>query len=416
MYCLAEEVENIQTFVEKFVNKMSTGILLLMLIALFSVWTIGIGTPTTLFLYEHSAQFVTFGVFVLTGLNIYKARGFDFFYLGAAVVIFCFYTYFSGIREGSLAGNLLIPILILIGLSVKWIEFDKVDRGIYLLVFSFFLAVTVYRVFTEIQVPEGQSIWNQDNKLSDIWINTNTIGSSLMMLGLLISGFASSFERWYIRILGVPAIIAAFLGIWVCQSRSALIAIIIFALLDIWPKRFFKFIRAPFIGYLAIFSLALPISYLAATSEEINLFTGREGIWLKFYQTISESTEQLLVGMKPFLYFRGDEVLGNHNSYNSILNLYGLIGIAIVGILLLVFVGRLTLKADFSNGQLTFLWAFMAVMIQSFMEDTLTSFPWVPIGYLLLAMASHRYDQPPGKRIKIQEEEQLSTSRLARYH
>ena len=33
---------------------------------------------------------------------------------------------------------------------------------------------------------------------------------------------------------------------------------------------------------------------------------------------------------------------------------------------------------------------------QSFMEDTLTSFPWVPIGYLLLlAMASHRYDQPP---------------------
>ena len=98
------------------------------------------------------------------------------------------------------------------------------------------------------------------------------------------------------------------------------------------------------------------------------------------------------------------------------MNLYGLIGIAIVGILLLVFVGRLTLKADYSNGQLTFLWAFMAVMIQSFMEDTLTSFPWVPIGYLLLAMASHRYDQPPSKQIKIQEENQLSTSRLARYH
>lgn len=78
-YYLEEEVETIQTFVEKFINKMSTGILLLMLIALFSVWTIGIGTPATLFLYEHSAQFVTFGVFVLTGLNIYKARGFDFF-------------------------------------------------------------------------------------------------------------------------------------------------------------------------------------------------------------------------------------------------------------------------------------------------------------------------------------------------
>ncbi len=29
-----------------------------------------------------------------------------------------------------------------------------------------------------------------------------------MMLSLLISSFASSFERWYVRLLGVPALVA----------------------------------------------------------------------------------------------------------------------------------------------------------------------------------------------------------------
>ncbi|HBK7037644.1 TPA: hypothetical protein LNE64_002361, partial [Enterococcus faecium] len=73
---------------------------------------------------------------------------------------------------------------------------------------------------------------------------------------------------------------------------------------------------------------------------------------------------------------------------------YGLIGFGIAALLLILFIGRLTLKADLSNGQMTFIWAFFAVMMQSFMEDTLTSYPWVPIIYILLAMAVHRYDEP----------------------
>ncbi len=31
-----------------------------------------------------------------------------------------------------------------------------------------------------------------------------------MTLALLISGFASSFERWYVRIIGAVAVVAAF--------------------------------------------------------------------------------------------------------------------------------------------------------------------------------------------------------------
>ncbi|WP_250637827.1 EpaQ family protein [Enterococcus faecium] len=85
-------------------------------------------------------------------------------------------------------------------------EITVIDRSLYLVVFYVFLLVTVYRVFTEIPVPEGQSIWNPSNKLSDIWINTNTIGSSLMTLALLITGFASSFGKWYMRLLSLPSV------------------------------------------------------------------------------------------------------------------------------------------------------------------------------------------------------------------
>lgn len=410
-------MEIIQTVTEKLINKMSAGVLVLFLSALFFIWTAGLGVEQANFLYENSAQFVTFGIIILFVLNLYKVKGTDFLYLVAAIITYFVFAYFRETRSSSIFVDLLIPLIIAFCLAIKWIQFDKMDRAVVIIVCYVFLSITLYRIFTEIKLPDGESIWFPNNKVSDIWINTNTIGSSLMTLGLLIIGFTSSFERWYIRLLGVPAVIAAIVGIWVCQSKGALVAMIVFVLLDIWPKKLFKLIRAPFLVYAIVTIFALPVSYLAAHSENLNLFTGREEIWLKFYETIAEKKEQVLLGMKPFIFQRGSQYLGNHNSYNSFVNLFGIVGFTIVAILVLIYIGRLTLRADLANGQLTFLWAFLAVMIQSFMEDTLTSFPWVPIIYLLLAMASHRYDSPK-KKVSQQATKkgtQTPLSRVARH-
>ncbi|MDO4623984.1 MAG: EpaQ family protein [Enterococcus hirae] len=417
-------MEIIQTVIGKLINKMSVGLLILFLSAIYFVWTAGLGNAQALFLYDNSAQFVTFGIVILFILNVYKGRRADFIFLAAAMLIYFLFDHFREVRASSMNVDLLIPLIIVFCLTVKWIQFDKLDRSIFILVCYVFLGITLYRIFTEIKIPNGESIWLPDNKVSDIWINTNTIGSTLMTLSLLISGFASSFERWYVRVfVGFPSVIAGIIGIWVCQSKGALVAMIVFVLLDIWPKQLFKIIRAPFLAYMIVTIFALPVSYLAAHSEHLNLFTGREEIWLKFYETISEKSEQVWVGMKPFIFQRGNQFLGNHNSYNSFLNLYGLLGVIIAGVLVLIYVGRLTLKADLSNGQVTFLWAFFAVMIQSFMEDTLTSFPWVPIIYLLLGMASHRYDdlKNVASKRKIANQQTRETtdgslSRVARRH
>ncbi|HIF1022899.1 EpaQ family protein [Enterococcus faecium] len=384
-------MSKIQQVVEKMINKMSALFLLLLISTLYLIWTIGLSQPTILFLYNNAAQLVTFVVGCLFLLNVYKMDKKDAIYIVAGILFYLFFSFFRSYRGDTFYGDLIVPTIIAIILIVKWTKFTVIDRSLYLVVFYVFLLVTVYRVFTEIPVPEGQSIWNPSNKLSDIWINTNTIGSSLMTLALLITGFASSFGKWYMRLLSLPALILAGATIWVCQSKAALYALVIFIILEILPKKVFRNTHLSFWMYAAVSVLALPISYFAAMSDKVHLFTGREEIWRKFYETLGEKTGQIFVGMKPFFFHRGNQILGNHNTYHALVNHYGLIGFVLSIILLLSFLWLLVRKRELTNGQLTFLWAFLAIMCQSFMEETLTTISWVPIVFLMLAMATHQY-------------------------
>ncbi|HGF7569546.1 TPA: EpaQ family protein [Enterococcus hirae] len=384
-------MSHIQELVEKLINKMSAIFLLLLVSILYLIWTVGLNPPTILFIYDNAAQLVTFFVGCLFLLNLYKVKRNDLFFIAAGILFYLFFSFFRSYRGDTFYGDLIVPTIIAIILIVKWTEFTVFDRSLYLVVFYVFLLVTVYRIFTEIPVPEGQSIWNPSNKLSDIWINTNTIGSSLMTLAFLITGFASSFGKWYMRLLSLPALILAGTTIWVCQSKAAFYALVIFIILEIFPKKIFRNTHFSFWMYAAVSVLALPISYFAAMSDKVHLFTGREEIWRKFYETLGEKTGQIFVGMKPFFFHRGNQILGNHNTYHALVNHYGLIGFVLSIILLLSFLWLLVRKCELTNGQLTFLWAFLAIMCQSFMEETLTTISWVPIVFLMLGMATHQY-------------------------
>ncbi|MDV4500160.1 EpaQ family protein [Enterococcus faecium] len=382
---------DIQLVVEKLINKMSAMFLLLLISMLYMIWTVGLSDPTISFIYENSAQLVTFFVGILFVLNIYKANRIDYVFIVSGVVFYLFFSLFRSFRGDTFYGDLIFPTILALVLIVKWTNFTKFDRIVYLIVFYIFLGVTVYRVFTEIPVPEGQSIWNLSNGLSDIWINTNTIGSSLMTLALLITGFASSFNRWYIRILSLPAIFLAIATIWVCQSKASLYALLVFIILEALPKKYFRNTYFSFFMFFAVSVFALPISYFSAMSNKIHFFTGREEIWRKFYETLSENIGNVMIGMKQFFFHRGNQILGNHNSYHAFVNHYGLLGFIVIIILFNLFIWLLTKKKDFSNGQLTFLWTFLAIMCQSFMEETLTTISWVPIVFIMLGMATHNY-------------------------
>ena len=73
---------------------MSAGFLLLLLTLVFFVWTAGLSFPATLFIYNNSSLLITFSVAILLILNVYKAKGVDFLYLGVALAFTVSFDYF----------------------------------------------------------------------------------------------------------------------------------------------------------------------------------------------------------------------------------------------------------------------------------------------------------------------------------
>ena len=125
---------------------MSALLLLLLVSAIFFIWTVGLSVPSATFLYNNSSLLVTYGIFILFALNLYKIRGFDFFYLAIAIMIYFFYAHFRDVRDSSMYIDLLIPLIVALVLIVKWIEFDKFDRAVYMLVLYLFRHYCLSRI------------------------------------------------------------------------------------------------------------------------------------------------------------------------------------------------------------------------------------------------------------------------------
>ncbi|BDP76746.1 hypothetical protein EfmAA242_09740 [Enterococcus faecium] len=135
-------MEIIQAIVQKFVNKMSVGFLLLLLTLVFFVWTAGLGFPATLFIYNNISIAKGIKPSERGELEITDVKGVDFLNLGVALELIIFFSYFRELRNESLFGDLLFPLITIESLVIKWIEWTKWDRGIYLIVFSVFLGIT----------------------------------------------------------------------------------------------------------------------------------------------------------------------------------------------------------------------------------------------------------------------------------
>ncbi|MGG7017685.1 UNVERIFIED_CONTAM: hypothetical protein P3E19_30770, partial [Pseudomonas aeruginosa] len=66
-------------------------------------------------------------------------------------------------------------------LCFKVCVFDRVDQTLLLIVSLVALSATLYRMSVELpQLIPADEIFKESNKLESIWINTNTIGATLM--------------------------------------------------------------------------------------------------------------------------------------------------------------------------------------------------------------------------------------------
>ncbi|MEG1503501.1 MAG: EpaQ family protein [Enterococcus sp.] len=381
-------MERIRKDTSAVLNLISAFILIAMTLICFFLWTKGIGTQGMFNLYANMNRYMPIGATIVLLLNVYRLKMGDIIWIALAIASIIFYHQFDALREAGFLQDITLALIIFIVIDFKLVEFTKEIRILFAGLMLLILLITAYRIFTEIPTTEGISIWDKSNKLQEIWINTNTIGSSIMCSSFIAITLLQSLEGTWAKYLKYPTYLIALACTWVVQSQAAFIAVVFFVFFDLWPnflKEKMKWVYG--IGY-SIFLIGIfPLSLILANSSEIDLFTGREDIWKHFYQTLFKVKEQFWVGMPPFTFHRGTQILGNHNSYNATIGAFGLIGLTFMSLFILYNVWLLILRSDTQPTQWSFLIAFFGVLLQSTMEDTLMAAYWIPITFCLLGLA-----------------------------
>lgn len=401
-------------------NLVSAAILIGMTLLCFFLWTKGIGTQGMFNIYASMNRYMPIGATIVLVLNCYKLKWNDLIWIGIAILSVLFYHQFDGLRQAGFLQDITLALIIFVVLDFKLVEFTKSLRLIFAGLIFLVLLITAFRIFTEIPTPpSGISIWDKSNKLQEIWINTNTIGSSVMCSSFLVVTLLQSLEWTWASILKYPVYLIALACTWVVQSQAAFIAVVFFVFFDLWPNFLKKTVKWGYgIGY-SIFLIGIfPLSLFLANSSNIDLFTGREDIWKNFYDTLFEVKQQFWVGMPPFTFKRGAQILGNHNSYNATLGQFGLVGLVLMSLFILYNVWLIIIR-DTQSTQLSFVIAFFAILLQSTMEDTLMAPYWIPITFCLLGLAWQKnqvIEEPLDYSVNVFDpiEEEETETRLTR--
>lgn len=373
-------------------NRVSLFIVWLFLAGSYFMWTAGLDNSLATFFYNNSGALLLIGTIFLFILNFGKInfRTQDLIVLIIAFSSFAFYSYFNDSRGSKVGEDLILLVIVFWLFFMNKIDFLPMDKTIFALTAALVIGITTFRIFNELpSILEGESIWVNDNRLSDIWINTNTIGLSLMTAGMILASFIQAIRQLWIRLpLQVMITGIVVIDIWLTQSRGALFAFCLFSLLTLLPKFILTNLKIIMTSLTVILLSAFPITYIFAASETLNLFTGREEIWKDFFDHLFSNPSHFLIGMAPYHFTRESadriEVLGYHNSYNNILGYFGVIGLILFSAFLLTFIYTNLSRAEITRMQASFVWAFFCILAYGFMEDTLMSFAWVPIIYFLL--------------------------------
>ena len=372
---------------EKIFNRISSIVLLAIIAGSYIMWIVGIDTKITSFLYVNSMYFLLIAIAIVLLLNIKTFSKSDWVSLGFAISIFIFYTFTSSIRHSNRFINAEIPIAILLILCFKKCKFDKVSRNILIGITGITLSLTMFRLYIELpKLIPVDLIGRPGNKLEFIWINTNTIGASILLSTMMLSILIKAAKNNYVKWLVIPIYISGILGTWVCESKTSFAILVLFILMDnIIPKCFLQKYKWWILIFILLFVIAPVTIYYFSQFETKGLFTGREYIWREFFDKWLSNKQHILIGMEQFQ--ASWKPLGTHNSFLYVLSYFGVIGyILFFGYLTYVLISSCFLKTSYSKMQVSLLLAFLAMWIYSFMEDVMLAYHWMPIIYSFLGI------------------------------
>lgn len=381
----------------KVLNRIGRLILLVTMIGSYTMWVVGIDAPVTKYMYANSSILLLIAVILVLLLNCTELKFIDWLTVALALATWLLFHFTESIRHSTMQTDTMIPLIILLVLCFKVCVFDRLDQTLLLIVSLVALSATLYRMSVELpQLIPADEIFKESNKLESIWINTNTIGATLMFSTMMASSLIKAYRNKVFNLLLLPVYIGGVLGTWVSQSKTSFAILVGFILVDnLLPKRFLQRSKVWLFGFVGVAALGPLLFYLCAESDTVDLFTGRERIWHEFFAKWLSDPQHIKVGMEPFV--ASWKPLGTHNAFLFTLSNFGVIGYLIlfgflVSMILLIGFRKKTLD----RLQVSLLLGFLLIWIHSFMEDILLAPHWMPIVYSFLGLAF--YFRPEKKR------------------
>ncbi len=165
----------------KVLNRIGRLILLVTMIGSYTMWVVGIDAPVTKYMYANSSILLLIAVILVLLLNCTKLKFIDWLTVALALATWLLFHFTESIRHSTMQTDTMIPLIILLVLCFKVCVFDRLDQTFLLIVSLVALSATLYRMSVELpQLIPTDEIFKESNKLESIWINTNTIGATLM--------------------------------------------------------------------------------------------------------------------------------------------------------------------------------------------------------------------------------------------
>lgn len=382
---------------EKVLNKVSNVILIATIASSYLLWTVGLNTETMMNFYQHYEYTLFIALILILLLHLKKLDKVDFALGGLGAALFIFYTATSSMRHSNRFINASMLVIVLLIICYRKTTFDKSDFRILGVTISAFFCVTLYRIFTELpKIVAPNSIWQRGNEFDSIWINSNTIGASVLFMVMMLSIILKQASNKAINWLIIPVYVAGVAAIWVCQAKTAFAVLLLFIVIDnLFPKRFIKnnwFWLSLFLLVLVVFPF---IFYYCANVSTIKFFSGRENIWKEFFEFWFVNKQNVLIGMKPYVFHWKN--LGMHNSYLSILNNLGVLGYTLFSFFIFGQFYSIRKNGNYSKTQVSLAIALFCVFVLSTMEDILISYHWIPLAFSFLGLLIQK-SKPPLKR------------------
>lgn len=289
-------------------------------------------------------------------------------------LIFAFYTLTTlFINDGGI-GSVITPLLGFLTLIVfKNIPLSNNNFKIILvalIILNLFLVINSNDYFEKSFANLGQ------------YINSNTIGMVLFYTAIYIKILLKMYKFKYHTFITLVFYILSIYALLNTQSRGAIMALLLFIILDTFvPKRFWKSrLRLLLVFVVVIISGTIfPYIYTLLYKNNIeltlpftakSLYTGREDIWNNFFITMSLDLKNWFLGLGSKVELWENKDLNLHNNYLAILTNFGIIGFALYYGFIIKELKSFWKNINLKDYQISSLIGFLCILLYGFIEVT----------------------------------------------